>query len=304
MPCACQRPDGCHACPAVVDAADSPYYWKYASRLAERGYVVYAPQSPYVGEEAFRRLQRKANPLRWSLCAFMVRQHQQALAWLTRLPVVDPHWIASYGLSSGGERALRLPAILEDYCLSVGSGDFNEFVVKTVGLDLANGSVFNRAYEIYGSDLANTFDRAELAGLIAARPFMVERGRRDGVGLDEWVAFEHARVRRRYADPGVPERTAVRFLEGGHVADGTEAFAFLDRHLSWSPRTAAEPRAGDGARAGRHDRFHLSSTCCIWLCASPSTCRTATFPDAASLAMFCVTSSSSVPPGAAMRMRR
>jgi hypothetical protein len=241
----------------VVDAADSPYYRKFASRLAERGYVVYAPQNLYVGEEEFRRLQRKANPLRWSLFGFMVRQHQQTLAWLKRLSFVDPHRIAFYGLSYGGESALRLPAILEDYCLSICSGDFNEFVVKTVGLDFANGYMFNRAYEIYDFDLANTFNHAELAGLIAPRPFMVERGHRDGVGLDEWVAFEYARVRRRYADLGIPGRTAIHFFEGGHVIDGTETFAFLDRHLSWSPRTAAEPRTGGsaaGAATGVADR--------------------------------------------------
>ena len=34
--------------------------------------------------------------------------------------------------------------------------------------------------------------------LMIPRPFMVERGHDDGVGIDEWVALEFAKVRRRY----------------------------------------------------------------------------------------------------------
>src|SRR5262249_62157460 len=137
-----------------------------------------------------------------------------------------------------GAGALRLWAILGGYCLAFCPGYFKELVVKTVGLDFANGYMFNRAYEIYDFDLANTFNHAELAGLIAPRPFMVERGHRDGVGLDEWVAFEYARVRRRYADLGIPERTAIHFFEGGHLIHGEGTFAFLDHHLGWSPPEA------------------------------------------------------------------
>jgi hypothetical protein len=88
---------------------------------------------------------------------------------------------------------------------------------------------------MYEFDLAHTCNYAELAGLIAPRPFMVERGHRDGVSVDEWVAYEYARVRRRYADLGIPERTAIEFFEGGHRILGQGTFAFLDRHLGWSP---------------------------------------------------------------------
>ena len=39
---------------------------------------------------------------------------------------------------------------------------------------------------------------AEMAALIAPKPFMVERGHSDGVGIDEQVAYEYAKVRRLY----------------------------------------------------------------------------------------------------------
>ena len=38
-------------------------YNAFAAQLADRGYIVYAPQNPYIGKRPFRTLQRKANPL-------------------------------------------------------------------------------------------------------------------------------------------------------------------------------------------------------------------------------------------------
>ena len=70
-----------------------------------------------------------------------------------------------------------------------------------------------------------------MAALIAPRPFMVERGHRDGVGLDEWVAFEYAKVRRCYADLKIPERTEIEWFDGPHTINGGGSFAFLERWL-------------------------------------------------------------------------
>jgi hypothetical protein len=135
---------------------------------------------------------------------------------------------------------MRIPALLPGYCLSICSGDFNEWIVKCASTELLMSYLFTGEYEMFEFDLGHTFNYAELAALIAPRPFMVERGHRDGVGLDEWVAFEYARVRRRYADLAIPERTAIAFFEGGHMIDGRETFPFLDHHLGWTPRDSNE----------------------------------------------------------------
>ena len=45
---------------------------------------------------------------------------------------VDPERIAFYGLSYGGKTAMRVPAIVERYCLSICSADFNEWIWKNV----------------------------------------------------------------------------------------------------------------------------------------------------------------------------
>jgi dienelactone hydrolase len=212
---------------------DNPGYRQFACKLAERGFVTYAPQNPYIGEDSFRVLQRKANPLGKSLFAPIVRQHERTLEWLVAQPFVDPQRIAFYGLSYGGVTALRVPALLEGYCLSICSANFNEWVWMNVSARHANSYLFTPQYEMPDFDLGNTFNHAELSWMICPRPFMVERGHHDGVAPDEWVAYEYARTHRRYDLLGLGDRTEIEFFDGPHAIHGEGTFAFLHRHLNW-----------------------------------------------------------------------
>jgi hypothetical protein len=65
---------------------------------------------------------------------------------------------------------------------------------------------------------------------------MVERGHRDTVAPDEWVAHEYARVRRLYDFLGIPDRTTIEFFNGPHKIHGVGTFAFLQKHLNWGER--------------------------------------------------------------------
>lgn len=209
------------------------YYKAFGARLAERGFIVFAPHNPYRGETTFRMLQRKANPLGLSLFSFIVAQHGRILEWLAARPEVDAARIGFYGLSYGGKTAMRVPPLLERYAAVVCSGDFNEWVWKTTTVDWRGSYMFTREWEIPEWDLGSTFNYAEMAALIAPRPFMVERGHDDGVGTDEWVAFEYAKVRRLYQRLGIPERTEIEFFAGPHTIHGGGTFRFLHRHLNW-----------------------------------------------------------------------
>ena len=92
--------------------------------------MVYAPQNAYIGQDAFRVIQRKANPVKWSLFSLITCQHERTLAWLGGQPFVDAERIGFYGLSYGGKTAMRVPALLDGYALSICSADFNEWIVK------------------------------------------------------------------------------------------------------------------------------------------------------------------------------
>jgi hypothetical protein len=224
------------------DVADpkvnSPYYHQFANRLAERGFIAYAPQNPYIFADRFRSLQRKLNPLGKQLYSIIIPQHEQTLNWLSTLPFVDSDRIAFYGLSYGGKTAMRVPAVETRYRLSICSGDFNEWIWKNTSLDYPGSYVGTGEYEIFEWNLGNTFNYAEMAGLICPRPFMVERGHHDGVAPDEWVAHEYAKVRRLYAELGIPERTRIEYFLVPHEIHGVGTFEFLHEKLKW-PAPAA-----------------------------------------------------------------
>jgi dienelactone hydrolase len=209
------------------------YYKAFATRLAEQGFVVLAPHNPYRGGDKFRQLQRKANPLKKSLFSIILAQHDQMLNWLSELPFVDSKRIGFYGLSYGGKTAMRVPALLDRYALSICSADFNDWVRKNVTVDSPYSYMFINEYELPEFDLGHTFNYAEMAALIAPRPFMVERGHADGVAPDEWVAYEYAKVRRLYDQLSIGDRTTIEFFNGPHTINGKGTFEFLHKHLNW-----------------------------------------------------------------------
>jgi dienelactone hydrolase len=232
----CQH--GLEGVPADTIVADTnaqgwKYYKAFAAKLAERGFIAFSPHNPYRGGEKFRVLQRKANPLGLSLFSFIIAQHEVETDWLASLPFVDPQRIAFYGLSYGGKTAMRVPPVVERYCLSICSADFNEWVLKKVSLDAPFSYMFTGEYEMPEWDLGHTFNYSEMAALIAPRPFMVERGHADGVSVDSWVAYEYAKVRRMYNVLGLGDRTEIEFFNGPHTINGVGTFQFLHRHLNW-----------------------------------------------------------------------
>ncbi len=48
----------------------------YAAKLAERGFIVFAPHNPYRGEDQYRFLSRKANCVKRSLFSFILARHE------------------------------------------------------------------------------------------------------------------------------------------------------------------------------------------------------------------------------------
>jgi putative membrane-bound dehydrogenase-like protein len=218
----------------VADPGKSnPAYEQYACRLAERGFVVFAPQNPYIGRDLFRTLQRKANLLGRHLFSIIIPQHRVITDWLAAQPFVDPDRIAFYGLSYGGKTAMRVPAVLPRYCLSICSADFNEWIWKNASLDNGYTYVTTGEYEIFEWNLGNTFNYAEMAALIAPRPFMVERGHFDGVAPDEKVYYEYAKVKRLYDELKIGDRCEMEVFTGPHKINGVGTFDFLHKHLRW-----------------------------------------------------------------------
>jgi dienelactone hydrolase len=227
----CQH--GRNGLPQHTIEGDTPSYHNLAARLADRGFVTFSPHNLYRGEDLYRMLNRKGNPLKLSLFSFIVAQHRQAVAWLQSLPFVDPKRIAFYGLSYGGETAVRVPPLVPGYCLSICSGDFNDWARKVCSTDSDYSFMFTVEWEMPYFNMGSTFNYAELAYLMVPRPFMVERGHHDGVAPDEWVAYEYAKVRWLYAQLGFADKTRIEFFNGGHTINGEGTFEFLHKQLDW-----------------------------------------------------------------------
>src|SRR5262249_2107423 len=134
--------------PKDVIEGDSPSYHDFAAKLADRGFIVFAPHNPYRGEDRYRFLSRKANAVKASLFSFIPAQHEQILNWLRTLPQVDAGRIAFYGLSYGGETAVRVPPLLEGYCLSICSADFNDWAHKVASTDSKYSFMFTVEWEM------------------------------------------------------------------------------------------------------------------------------------------------------------
>jgi len=130
---------------------------------------------------------------------------------------------------------MRVPAMLDRYCLSICSGDFNEWIYKVVSTEYRGSYMFTGEYEMPEWNLAAVANHAEMAMLISPRPFMVERGHDDGVGADEWIGYEFAKVRRGYTKLGISERAELEWFDGPHMIHGVGTFEFLHKQLAWPP---------------------------------------------------------------------
>ena len=213
------------------EAGGTKTYHGVGPRLAEKGYIVFAPQNPYVFEDRYRQLVRKANPLKLTLYSVIHAQYEQMFAWFRTLPQADLAKVAFIGQSYGGKTAVRVPPVMPGFCLAISTGDFNEGVTKMASTSHAFSFALWDEYEIFEFDLGNTFNYSDLAGLMAPRPFMAERGHADGVAWDEFVGYEYALVRRLYTRLKISDRTAIDWFDGGHEIDVAPALEFFDRFL-------------------------------------------------------------------------
>ncbi|OJY81697.1 MAG: hypothetical protein BGP14_02655 [Sphingobacteriales bacterium 44-15] len=206
---------------------DVKSYNRVLPALVNRGFIVFSPHNPYQFSV------RKANAIKKSVFSVIIPQHKQILNFLKSLNYVDPDRIALYGKSWGGRTALMVPIVLSDYKVSICSAYFNDWVDKAVSVHFRNSYFFEGSPGIYVWNMGNTFGHAELASLIAPRPFMVEAGYLDGVAAPEKVASEFAKVKRLYDVMGIGDRADLEFFMGGHEINGVGTFNFLHKYLNW-----------------------------------------------------------------------
>ena len=230
---------------AAVGLVNQPIYREFARVLAEKGFVTISPylvsryseaNQPSEGPDAWGRdiLFKKAMMVGTTLEGVEMRKFTRTVDYLESLPEVDRDRIGMYGLSKGGQYALAFAPLETRLKVVVCSGWFNDRARKN--LETApNPSMhfltLTHRSEFYPRNLLQQFGDAELAWMIAPRPFLVENGDQDtAVHIDDARA-EFERVKMVYKRLGLDGRAVFAGFHGEHRIDGVESYPFVEKWL-------------------------------------------------------------------------
>lgn len=232
----CPHPTSPQGKGAVVGLGE-PYYRDYGSELADRGYVVVAPDYPGFGDtkpDVYAMGYASAT-------AKGILNHMRCIDLLQSLPEVDPKRIGSIGHSLGGHNTLFAGLFDPRVKAMVTSCGFCSFA-KYYGGDLTGWShkgYMPRIAAVYGKDPARMpFDFTEILGALAPRPVFINAPLHD-----ENFDVEGVRMCVRAAEPIYAIYGAADALEVVHPdcehdfpEDVRErAYRFLDRALDFTP---------------------------------------------------------------------
>ena len=206
----------------------------YGHQLAERGYVVLAPDLRCFGQRLdwnppdhyacdtnlVHAVMTGVSPLTQNLWDL-----SRALDVLEEHPLVDPGGIGVVGLSYGATMTLFLAAWDERVSASVVSGYFSSWAES-----------HKMPWNMCGSQvlpgMLGHLEHVDVGALVAPRPMLVESGTGDDLFPAPVARAACDQLRRVYAAMGAPPDTLVHdVFAGGHEWHGVEAYPFLERWL-------------------------------------------------------------------------
>lgn len=252
----CQHGAGGRADAAAGVAESFAYDW-YGARLADKGYVVFAPYANWGwGARAGRdSLVKPAYALGITPNRFEAAQLHAVVDFLQSRPEVIADRIGYYGLSYGGHSSLWLGSGEPRLALRITSGFFNEFQKKLTATggpapwSADNPRSFicvDEGYDMFTYNALNELGHAEMATSQVPQPYYVENGLRDGVAPNAWVDEEFAHVAAVYCAYGAPEAAVLEHFDGPHRVWTEGSFMFLHRHLKGVGTSTAVPERKPG----------------------------------------------------------
>ena len=224
-----------------IDSADH-FYHRFGERLAERGYVVFAPyltvpedhrQPMFTYRADFvNPLVRLAASLGLMRTSIELAKLHHIVDFLQSLPFVEPNNIGYYGLSYGGYSALWMPPLEPRLKLTIISAHFNDW--RTM---LTDPTRFNASYwtlpdeDFYNWNVLNRFVHTEIIAAMWPRPVSIEYGSDDQVTTPEWHQRAWRELRQFSEAWGMEEKIVDDDFSGPHSIHGIGTFFFLDRWL-------------------------------------------------------------------------
>lgn len=208
-------------------------YHGYAARLAEQGYVVFAPYvvHPIPQVELINPLVRQADLIGRMRISLELARLSRIVDYLQSLPAVDPANIHYYGLSYGGYSAIWMGPLEPRLKTVIVSGHFNDWRTKITNEEKSTSYLLHPDEDFYNWDVLHRFTHVELIAAMAPRPVLVEFAHRDSTTFPEWHERAWAKVRSM-------AHASRDHFDGVHEIHGLGAFDFLRR---W-----ARPELGAG----------------------------------------------------------
>jgi len=216
------------------------YQKDFAIALCRQGFVVAVPEIACFGERVsdFSYLNGQIGQSAPSTCqhAAMIafhlggsvlglRMHEglRLVDWLFTRADVDSKRIGAMGISGGGMHTLFSACLDERIQASVISGYVSDMRDSIFGMHHCPCN--------YVPGLSRFGDIADLLGLIAPRPVLVQAADHDPIFPIAGVKRTVATARRHFRQSGAAGFPETEYFEGRHEIGGEAAYAFLARHL-------------------------------------------------------------------------
>jgi dienelactone hydrolase len=218
----------------VVDG----YHRDFACGLAERGFIVAAPEISCFGERQMRKPEEfhavGLNPTCYNVATYTMMLGKSAAGlrvmdamrivdYLQTRKDVDGDNIGVMGISGGGMHAFFSAAMDPRIKASVISGYFCDWRHSILAMFHCTCN--------FVPGLLNLGELSDLAGLIAPRPLLVEHGTRDDIFPIEQVKSAVSKAKRAWKLFDADAALATDYFEGRHRINGPAAFEFLAKHL-------------------------------------------------------------------------
>ena len=206
-------------------------YHLLGARLAEQGYVVFAPYvtHPTPQAELINPLAEAARRVGRMRISVELTKLRQIVDFLQSRPEVDAQRIGYYGLSYGGYSAIWMGALEPRLAAIVVSGHFNDWRAKITDEENPTSYLFHPDEDFYTLDVLHRFTHVELIAAMWPRPVCVEFAERDATTTPAW----HERAWREVAAIAEAWQAPVTrdHFDGVHEIHGMGTLDFLKRWL-------------------------------------------------------------------------
>lgn len=204
---------------------DKDYHHGVVRELARSGFIVMAPLVPAVDPRDKAELHVRALNSGWTLRAIEQWELEAALDYLLSLNGVDTGHVGLYGISAGGERALRLAALDPRPDAVIISGFIADRAAWWFDRQLLPEHAVNAL-----PGMPEFFDDRNFLVLIHPRPLGIEVGEHD----PRYAASQEmvTELRTLYERTGTPERLSFLGFAGDHEISLATTAPFLERWLT------------------------------------------------------------------------